>query len=462
LKPTARANALQLICISALVVLQAVSAFAVERAAIAYARTPGANPGLAHLGYYLDPEYWGKATDLIVFGCHFLEIVALYGLFRLLPAHRVSNLTKAFIAGGVVIMLAASLSVRLTGLNSILYVYFAKVANVATAYHVPPSFAQLPPSFATLHHVIPRLLPSPYGPLWELFDRQLLAGTHSVAQAIFTLKVANAVVLLAVFAALLLLRLPLRQAALFFLNPALYDNYIVSAHNDLFAILPILVALFFARRRAFAVAAVLASLAGLVKLSLVVVALATVASVGRLRTRLTNAAIIIAVVVVGSLLIGGRPYLQALIFTEKFLSHQNGSNATRSVRDALQMVLIAVGCVAVVNAVVWKRCLRSATWMFAGFSGLLHVWYFPWTIPFAVRFRVTTAALAISLPLFEITANSQVANVIKVSLELPTVLILAALGVGELIRTKGRGEPSAVDASGDQRHQAQTILAESA
>ncbi len=126
------------------------------------------------------------------------------------------------------------------------------------------------------------------------------------------------------------------------------------------------------------------------------------------------------------------------------------------------MVLIAVGCVAVVNAVVWKRCLRSATWMFAGFSGLLHMWYFPWTIPFAVRFRVTTAALAISLPLFEITANSQVANVIKVSLELPTVFILAALGVGELIRTKGRGEPSAVDASGDQRHQAQTILAESA
>ncbi len=87
--------------------------------------------------------------------------------------------------------------------------------------------------------------------------------------------------------------------------------------------------------------------------------------------------------------------------------------------------------------------------MFAGFSGLLHMWYFPWTIPFAIRFRVTAAALAISLPLFEIATNSQVANVIKVSLELPTLLILAALGVTEFIRTKGRGEPPGAEAADD-------------
>ncbi|MBC5800004.1 MAG: hypothetical protein GIW94_08550 [Candidatus Eremiobacteraeota bacterium] len=460
--PNARTSALPLICILALVMLQAVSAFAVERAAIAYAQTPAATPQLAHIGYYLDPEYWGKATALVVLGCHFFEIVALYGLFRFLPANRVSNVTKAFIAGGVGLMLAASLSVRLTGLNSILYVYFAKVDAMATAYHVPPSFAPLPPGFTILRHVIPRILPSPYGPIWELFGRGLFAGTHSVAAAIFTLKAANAVALLAVFATLLLLRLPLQQASLFFLNPALYDNYIVSAHNDLFAILPILVALYLARRRAFAVAALLASVAGLVKLSLVVVALATVASVGRLRIRLASAALIIAVVVLGSLLLGGRPYLQAILFTEKFLSQQNGSHATRSIREALQAVLIAVGCIAVVNAVLWKRCLRSATWMFAGFSRLLHVWYFPWTIPFAVRFRVTTAALAITLPLFEIATNSQVANVIKVSLELPTLVFLAALGVSEFIRTKGRGEPSPLEAGDDQRQQAHPALAESA
>jgi len=431
----------------ALVALQAISAFAVERVARTFAHTPAAGPYLGHLGYYLDPAYWGKATDLIVLGAHFLEILALYGLYRLLPESRTPNVTKAFIAGGVAVMLTVSLSVRLTGLDSILYIYFAKVANLATAYHVPASFAPLPADFALLQHVIPRILPSPYGPLWELFDRGLLAGTHSVAQAIFALKAASAVALLAVFATLLLLRLPMRLAALFFLNPALYDNYVVRAHNDLFAILPVLVALLLAKRRAFVVAALVASLAGLVKLSLVVIALATIASVGRLRTRLTSAALIVAVLVLGSLLIGGSPYLHALVFTERFLSQQNGSHATRNVRVALQMVLIAVGCVALVNAILWRRVLRSATWMFAGFSGLLHMWYFPWTIPFAIRFRVTAAALAITLPLFEIATDSQVANVIKVSLELPTLLILAALGVTEFVRTKGRGERSTAEAA---------------
>jgi len=442
LRADIRTVAPSLLCIVALVALQAITAFAIERAAIIYAWMI---PAQLHLGYFINPSRWG-AMNLIVLGSNLLEVLALYGLFRFLPADRTPNLIKAFTAGGVATMLAVSLSVRLTGFDAILYIYFAKVANLATAYHTPPSLAPVPADFAVLHHLIPKTkFASPYGPLWELFDRGLLAGTHSVGQAVFMLKAANSAALLATFATLLALRLPFRQAALFYLNPALYDNYVVQAHNDLFAVLPILVALLFARRGNFLAAALLASVAGLVKFSLVAVALATIASMGKLRTRLRSAGLILAVLVLGSLLIGGSPYLHALVFVGKAQSHSGGNHILEDVRLALEAALVTVSCVALVDAVFWKRLVRSATWTFPGLSGLLHMWYFPWTIPFAIRFRATAAALAISLPLFEVVTTQRAANLIKVGPATLTLLVLAALGFWELARTKGRGEVSSAE-----------------
>ncbi len=446
MKANAHAITPSLVCIVALVVLQAITVLAIQHAAIAYAWMI---PAQLHLGYYINPSRWGR-MNLVILGSNLFEVLALYGLFRFLPSDRVPNLIKVFTAGGVATMLAVSLSVRLTGFDAILYIYFAKVANLATAYQTPPSLAPVPSDFAVLHPLIVKLkFASPYGPLWEIFDRALLAGTHSVGQAIFTLKVANAAALVAVFATLLLLRLPFRHAALFFLNPALYDNYIVQAHNDLFAILPILVALLVARRGAWSVAALLASLAGLVKLSLVVIALATIASIGNIRARLGSAALIVVVLVLGSLLIGGTPYLHALVFVGNAQTHSGGSHVQRDVRFALQLTLVAVSVVALVDAVLWKRLMRSATWTFPGFSGLLHMWYFPWTIPFAIRFRTTAAALAVSLPLFEVVTTQRAANLIRVGPATATLAVLAALGVWELARTKARGEAPSADWPGD-------------
>lgn len=441
MKSEARANqgTAALVCIVALVALQAITVFAIERAAFVHAQTI---PAQAHLGYAINPARWGRTIDVIVLGSNLLEALALYGLYRFLPTARTPTLLKAAGVIGVAIMLAVSLWARVTGLDAILYIYFAKVANLATAYHVPPSFTPVPSRFAVLYHIIRTLrFASPYGPLWELFDRAILAGSHNVAEAILTIKVANAAALLATFATLLLLRLPFRLAALFFLNPALYDNYIVQAHNDLFAILPVLVALLFARRGAFTVAALLASLAGLVKISLVVVALATVASLGDRRRRLWSAALIITVLVLGSLLLGGPAYLRALVFVGHSQAAAGGSHIANDLRLALQLLLIVAGLFALVDAVLWKRLVRSAVWTLPAFSGLLHAWYFPWTIPLGIRFQATAAALAISLPLFEIATNLRVADLIKVDPELPAMLLIAAIAVRELLATKGRGEP---------------------
>lgn len=438
LRAGARAVPLSLLCIVSLVVLQAVTVIAIERVAMAHSHVA---PAEAHLGYYINPGSWGKGTVLVVVGANFLEALALYGLFRCLSMERTPTLVKAFTAAGVAGMMAVSLSAHVTGLDAILYIYFAKVPNLAAAYHVPPSFASVADGFANLYQVIRKLrFASPYGPLWELFDRGILSGTHNIGQALFTIKLANAVALVASFAVLLSLRLPFRQAALFFLNPALYDNYIVQAHNDLFAILPILVALLLVRRGAFAAAALVASLAGLVKISLVVIALATIASVGDLRKRLTNAALIIAVLVLGSVLIGGPTYLHALVFVGKSQTHGSGSRMLNDVRLTLQLLMIFAGCLAVVDVIVWKRLMRSAVWTLPAFSGLLHAWYFPWTVPLAIRFGATAAVLAISLPLFEIATNLRLTDLVRVDPLIVSMLIVTAVAVRDVIVTKGRGE----------------------
>jgi len=302
-----------------------------------------------------------------------------------------------------------------------------------------------------LYPVIRKLrFASPYGPLWELFNRGILAGTHTIGQALFTIKIANAAALLACFAVLFFLRLPFRLTALFFLNPALYDNYIVQAHNDLFAILPILVALLVARRGALTWAALLASLAGLVKISLTVVALATIASLGNRRKRLVSASLIIAVLALGSALIGGAPYLHALTFVGKSQTAGSGSRVINDVRLVLQALMLVGACFALLDAVLWKRVVRSAVWTLPAFSGLLHAWYFPWTVPFAVRFGVTAAALAISLPLSEIATNLRLTDLIKVDPLTLSMLIIVAVAARELIATKGRGEAFTIGSHDDE------------
>ncbi|MBC5800014.1 MAG: hypothetical protein GIX03_07095 [Candidatus Eremiobacteraeota bacterium] len=448
MKLGARAVLLSLLCIVALVALQGITVVAIERVAMLHSRVV---PAQAHLGYYINPATWGKITVAVVVGSNCLEALALYGLFRFLPAQRTPTIIKACTAAGVAAMLGISLSARLTGLDAILYIYFAKVANLGTAYHVPPSFTPVADGFGNLYPVIRKLrFASPYGPLWELFNRGILAGTHTIGQALFTIKIANAAALLACFAVLFFLRLPFRLTALFFLNPALYDNYIVQAHNDLFAILPILVALLVARRGALTWAALLASLAGLVKISLTVVALATIASLGNRRKRLVSASLIIAVLALGSALIGGAPYLHALTFVGKSQTAGSGSRVINDVRLVLQALMLVGACFALLDAVLWKRVVRSAVWTLPAFSGLLHAWYFPWTVPFAVRFGVTAAALAISLPLSEIATNLRLTDLIKVDPLTLSMLIIVAVAARELIATKGRGEAFTIGSHDDE------------
>jgi len=432
-----RPTALLPICIVGVVALQVISVVALTRSG-----TPGGpSRSPVDFGYLLPAVRLSSATKLIIVGCHLLEALGLYGLFRLLPSREGSTTVKVFTVAGVATMLAVSLSSRITGYDVLPYVYFLKVPNLAAAYHVPTSLAAMPPGFGVLHHIIKKpFVPSPYGPLWQLLGHWAIMRTVNVAQAIITIKVAHAVALIALFSTLGLLRLPFRLASLFFLNPALYDNYIVEAHNDVLAILPTLVALVLARRGAFVAAAVVASLAGLMKASLVIVALATVASLGGPRKRVASAALIVIIVAFGSLLMGGSPYLHALVFTGKLETKLGGTGTAGHIRTALQFILIVVSCIALVDALVWKRFLRSAIWTFPGVSGLLHMWYFPWTISYAVRFQKGAVALAVSLPIFEVIANPRLIGSSATPMALIS-LVIAALAIREVIVTRGRGEP---------------------
>lgn len=297
-------------------------------------------------------------------------------------------------------MFAISLLTDFTNIDPYLYVYYGKEPSSAAAYRQDATMRPLPTGFAGLAVLHVPVGPSPYGPLWQGFDRAIVGPTRSLPEALRTVRLASAAALAATFLVLLALRLPAAATAAIVLNPALYYLYVVHAHNDVDAILFTTAGVALARMRYPLLAAACGAIAGASKVSLIVIAIAAIGALGGLRTRLACAAAIVAGAALLSWGLGGAPYVQALASVGSGMAGQNHTGALEhAIRLTVQALALALTLIAVVAAVGFQRRFSAATLIFPSVSGLVQPWYSAWGLPYALTDERLTRTFCTLLPL---------------------------------------------------------------
>jgi len=333
------------------------------------------------------------AATMIV--CGALQSLALLWLFRALAAGESRG--YAWIVSGVAAMVLLSVVNAVnTDIDASAYIARAKLATWHDAYRPPPvSF------HGNGFDVInvqwgPQLPGNVYGPLWLLVDRIVVRPAHTYASALLSLRLCNVILLLGLLAALRGLGQPRHVVALVALNPMLYFYYVVQAHNDLLAIVLVVAGTAIADRRPL-LGALVASTAGLVKISFV--ALATFAYAGRrdLRSSLLALGLSGGMVLLISATFGGSDYFEAMRVMGLKQIAARGSTAHLTT-IVLHVAVAGIAAGALLWAFVRGRFAAPATYSYATISTIVYPWYLGWCIPYAVRASTFTAGFFISLP----------------------------------------------------------------
>ncbi len=281
------------------------------------------------------------------------------------------------------------------------YVGYAKLPALRQAYAPPPY------SFSGGFDVINKswgnpIVPSDYGPLWLLYDRLTLHRTATMEQALLVMRAFNIVFLIALVAALRRLRMPNCVLVLVALNPMLWYYYVVEAHNDIGAILLVVIGMLVARKNAW-LGAVVAGAAGLIKIPFALIASA---AMGRRNVflSLSQTAVIVALTIAGSSLFGGFHYLNSVIGTGQWMVFQGGDIAALGARREVYVVgLVAHACVALIAAGAFIASqsgsfIASAIYSFSGVAPTLYPHYLGWCIPYALRMPKVATPFFAALP----------------------------------------------------------------
>ncbi len=239
------------------------------------------------------------------------------------------------------------------------------------------------------------MIPSVYGPLWTALSHAAAGSLPTLRERLYALR-ALAIVAFA-FVAFAYARLRDTPTALVLLaaNPALVDQYVVDAHNDLWGIGFVLLALSPGARTIVRVALLVA--AGSIKLPLILPAAVVFANARSLAVRILApcAAVGIALAIAFAL------HADA----SRTVALQTGY---RSILPgvAIAHYVLGIVCVALVAiAVLWGRFAR-----FGGFSTVAlginpNPWYLGWGFPYAIAARQDRAFL-IAFPVVASLADS--------------------------------------------------------
>ncbi|GAC1402131.1 MAG: hypothetical protein NVSMB59_23790 [Vulcanimicrobiaceae bacterium] len=234
------------------------------------------------------------------------------------------------------------------------------------------------------------LPPSPYGPLWHFYNRTI-ADVASLSDAMLRLRLANALALVTLIGGLIAARVSHASIAIVALNPYLYQQFIVNGHNDLVPVVGLVLAATLARRSIwFPVVATIA--AGLIKLPLALVGVATFLTVRSLRTRVAMALGVACVIAALSVSIGGKPYLAALLdVSHRATGTTNRDTVTHAV--VLALALGSLGYTLVTRRRYWPGSLGVPT-----LGAFFYPWYLSWLVPLAFARRDHIAPIVVGFP----------------------------------------------------------------
>lgn len=325
-----------------------------------------------------------------------IETVALVGLLAVIshhPSSKAARLVLALAAGAIAALALTSPVVT----SGDIFGYVGIGMMKWQAYLRPAGF--FTGEYARVFDHYP-IRPVPYGPVWLGLNAAVVAFGSTFAGKVLALRIFGAVLILAFVAILRGLRVgtPILWAVA--LNPMLWFQFVVNAHNDLLAIVLVVAALLALERRIPWLAIVLVAAAGAVKLPFLVVGIVIFARAPKLAERLAFALAAIALALGVSYLFGGAPYFDSLMATGR-------SRVGWPLEVTLfKMGLVALALAATAAALFARRFAVFAAWLYPGLAPLLFPWYLAWVLPYVCAAGAGLLETLLALPVASTLADT--------------------------------------------------------
>ncbi len=333
---------------------------------------------LVHAGFM----YLAFVLALVETGC--LAVVALGAAFF---EGRAGRLQLACAAAG---MAAAALAAPfLSTRDCYEYVQVGWLGFRAYA----PAGVVLPPLYAPVaeHTAVGGLI---YGPLWLLINGAVTALGSTIVAKIVALRIFNVVLLAATLAVLAWAGVARRSLIVFALNPALLLYFVTDVHIDVQGIGLLIVAYGFMRKKLPALACLFIVLAGLIKISFLVIGGVILCSVRPLWRRAALWAFVVACGIVVSYALGGDAYFHGLL----------GYSAQKAVRVPFLVQAFALCSFTLVLTftalgTLFGRWFDGAPWLFPALSPIAFPWYLLSGLPYALASGRYLTTFLVMMPL---------------------------------------------------------------
>jgi hypothetical protein len=352
----------------------------------------------------------GPHADFITFGMlalGALQCIALVALYRARPA------AGWWIGGGAAMLALSVLAPVLTSAD--LYAYVGNGILGSAAYTPPP--VAFPGDFALVNHWWHVPVPAAtYGPLWLTIARLVVMLPGALFAKLLAFRAMGAIVFCAAIALLRSAGVAPRAVAIAALDPGLHFQFVLNAHNDLLPVTLVIAGAALVRRFPLAACGLIV-VAALVKLPYALCGLPILAAIRSTNVRYAAAACTVVAAAVLSWLAGGAPYFHAL------LTYASGSHLV-----SILHLIAALGAVAAILAtLVFRRRLRTATWLIPMLGAYTASWYAAWSVPYALSRHRVLAYLLVAFPFISILAEPSLARPWTMLLLVPLLAALAAL-----------------------------------
>lgn len=340
----------------------------------------------------------------IMLGLAALQSYVLLALYRNVPSQR------ALVTGCAVLL---ALSLAAPALMSFDLYGYVHNGLLGLAAYTPPDTP-----FPGEYHVIDLWFGRPtatlYGPLWLVVAPIVTSLGPTLLTKILALRVLNAALFVALAAGLGALGLPPRVRAIAALNPGLALQFVANGHNDIIAIVLLVYAAAFIKRRAPLLGTGLIAVAGLVKLPYAVLGLPVLAAIRPVSMRLAWAIAMLAAVVACSWFGGGIGYFNSLV-----------GNVTARPEDIVHRIAGIVALALIALAFFGGRRLRTTGWVIPNLAASVFAWYFAWGVPYALARRRIVAYLLVLFPFVTVLFESSFERGWELIVVLPIVCMVA-------------------------------------
>jgi len=271
------------------------------------------------------------------------------------------------------------------------YAYVGYALLGIPAGYQPPG-TPLAASFDAIGLVWNPLPSSVYGPLWMVFVHGVTMHATTLLAKIEALRVVGVCAIGALALALRCCGFNAAILALVVVNPVLFNQYAVNAHNDILPVVLVVFA-FAAVRRYPALAALLVTAAGLMKLPFVAFgALAFTSIEGRALRLMATGGTALAVLVLSTTW-AGTVYFRSITGV---VHDREGHYAV------LQTVIAIVVALSILLTLLRRPRPASTIFAFPAIGTLPYAWYLLWGLPYALTDRRLLAVFLVALPVAEV------------------------------------------------------------